>query len=191
MIHLNNIVPFAKEPPEWSVFGSAHDFESLPQTHQDQIFFLNKEANDYLYEFLEYTKLLTGPIWNPFEKKNFKTIEEISLPDEEEVLKKWLYQRGIPFQNWVFLLPNHSKDPIYLTWKMVIKYSHRIFWGSDLLIFDKSANWCLFFFHEDYLFFGKENLFDPEIGYEQMRALYRKKEQFPGFNHPLLPKNKS
>ena len=71
---------------------------------------------------------------------------------------------------------------------MVVKYSLDIFRGiSYIVIFDKTNNWCLFYFHEEHLFFGKNNEFDPEIGYQHVKELKERKKQFPGFKHPLIP----
>ena len=189
MITLENITEYSlSKPSGWSVFGSVEDFDQLPSEHRDQILFLNRQANNYLYEYLEASKLLTGPIWDPFQQGNFKTVDEFTDLEDEKKLKKWLYQRGIPFSRWVFLLPNYSEDPIYLTWKMVIKYSWDVFWGvSDVVLFDETNNWCLFYFHEEHLFFGKDNVFDPEVGYQNTHNLYELKRKYPHFKNPILP----
>jgi hypothetical protein len=189
MISFDNIKEYVLSKPSGrSVFGSIDDFAQMPTQHQEQTHFLNREANTYLYQYISDNNLITGPIWNPFSKGNFRKVEEFTNLDDEQELKKWLYRRSVPFKNWVFLLPSFSEDPIYLTWKMVIKYSYEIFWGiEDIVIFDQTQNWCLFYFHEEHLFFGRENTFDPEIGYQAMQSLYEKKEKFPGFKHPLIP----
>lgn len=50
---------------------------------------------------------------------------------------------------------------------MVIKYWEGLFFADDIAIFDQSLNWCLYFFHEDYLYFGKDNTFDKDTEYEK------------------------
>lgn len=189
MIELDNIREFALDKPSgWNSFGSPEDYLKMPDEHRDQILFLDRKANKYLYEYLDSIKLITGPIWNPFEKGNFRTIEEFTNLDNESELKKWLYNRGIPFKNWVLMLPNYHEDPVLLTWKMVVKYSPKIFFQlDDIVIFDKSSNWCLFYFHEEHLYFGKDNIYDPEIGYQEVAELYELRNKFPKFKHPLIP----
>lgn len=49
-----------------------------------------------------------------------------------------------------------------LTWKMVIKYCEGIFFGEDIMIFDNTFNWGLFYYHEGQLYFGKDKIFDNE-----------------------------
>ena len=189
MLAHEDIAPFFVELPDSpTIFGSPKDFKALPPKHQDQIIFLSQTANQRLQDFVEHTGLLTGPPWNPFERSNFKETKDILLPKEEKVLKKWLYERKISFKNWVFVLPNYSKHSVYLTWKMLIKYSSTLFFADDLVIFDQSGNWCLVHFHEGYLYFGRYLAQDSEAGYQRMEELYKLRDQYPKFNHPLLPK---
>ena len=62
---------------------------------------------------------------------------------------------------------DNSGQAIMLTWKMVIKYWKEMFWVTDLKIFDGSLNWALFYYHENQLFFGKDNMFDQEAEFEK------------------------
>jgi len=54
-------------------------------------------------------------MWEPFEKKNFKYIEKISIGEEEQKIKKWLFNRGIAFPKWVYVLPNYGNGPLMMT----------------------------------------------------------------------------
>jgi len=49
-----------------------------------------------------------------------------------------------------------------LTWKIIIKYSDELFFGSDELIWDKTLNWVLFFDHNDIFYFGKNRIYDSD-----------------------------
>lgn len=189
MIELNNIRNFAIEKPaKWNAFGTSEDYMKLPNEHREQIFFLSKKANAYLNEYLEASKLVTGPIWNPFEQRNFQLTEEFADLSDDAGLKKWLYNRGIPFKNWVLMLPNYHDHSVLLTWKMVVKYAPEFFGQmDDIVIFDQSNNWCLFYFHEEHLFFGKGNIYDPNLGYQEAEQLNELKRKYPKFKHPLLP----
>lgn len=50
-----------------------------------------------------------------------------------------------------------------LTWKMVIKYAHRLFWGCDLTVWDKTLNWKLEFHHDGEFTFGKDLIYDGQL----------------------------
>jgi hypothetical protein len=182
MFDLDDIKKYAVERPDrWTMFGYPDDYDKLPQTHRDQIIFLNKEANTYLYGFLNGAKLYDTND-NPFRKNNFKHISEYTIKqDGEKELKKWLYNREIPFKTPVFL---HEDSFIYITWKMVVKYSPDIFHGDDVIVFDKTLNWCLFYFHHDHLFFGKDNIYDPKEDEEHMAVISELKKQYPHFKFP-------
>ena len=191
MVDLNNIKSFTVPRPEgWSLFGSAQEFDNLPETHREQILFLDKAASKYIYEFSSDAHLMTGGLWDPFAKGNFKQVEEFSnfsrTPESNERLKKWLFNRGIPFPTWVFVLLNGNEGPLLMTWKMLIKYSDCLFIMDDVMVFDNTLNWCLFFFHEDKMFFGKDNIYDATEDLKRMEELNERKRKYPDFKHPYL-----
>lgn len=172
MVDIQNIKNHSIERPNrLTSLGLVEDYDNLTEAFKDQIIFLNEEASKFLYKYLESAKFITGNLWEPFKKKNFKYTEEIDEPDDEKVLKKWLYNREIPFSKWVFLLPNYNENPITLTWKMVIKNAENIFCGDDIIIFDETNQWCLVYWHEEKFFFGKINVFDEENGYKETKEL--------------------
>ena len=162
MIDLSNLRDFTVDRPEWTLLGTADELDQLPVTHREQLVFLNTEAADYLYSFLSSAKLLTGGGWDPFAGGNFKSTERFTdfggLEESWQSLKKWLHRRGLPFKAPVIVLPDGNNCPILTTWKMVIKYSADLFRSDDVVVFDASLNWCLFYYHEDVLFFGKDNI---------------------------------
>jgi hypothetical protein len=175
MIDIGNIKKYTIPcPSTFSLFGSAKEFAELPPTHQDQIFFLDMQADEYISSFASNAKLMTGNIWNPFEKKNFKSVDEfnafIHIPLVNPALKKWLYRRGIPFKAEVFVLPNGLGPSILTTWKMVVNYSAEIFCMTDVMVFDRTLNWCLFFFHEDEMWFGRDNVYDQTPEDQKMES---------------------
>ena len=191
LIDLNNIKNFTTTRPDGrSIFGSIADFDALPETHKAQILFLDKAAEKYIYEFVNRAGLLTGGGWAPFEKGNFKIVEEygdvVDLQINIPLLKKWLYNRGIPFRNWVFVLCDSNPQPLLMTWKMFIKYAFDIFIIGDTVLFDQTLNWCLFNYHEGQLFFGKNNVYDPSDDEVYMKELNERKKKYPQFKHPYL-----
>lgn len=191
LIDLSNIKNFSIPPPaNGTIFGSATDFYALPETHKAQILFLDKAAEKYLYEFIEHAGLLTGSGWDPFKEGNFKTVEQYEqagdLQTNLPLLKKWLYNRGIPFRNWVFVLCDTRSQPLLMTWKMVLKYASDLFLIGDTLVFDQTLNWCLFSYHEGQLFYGKDAIFDSTANDAYMKKLNDRKKNFPQFKHPFL-----
>lgn len=192
MVSLDNIRDFVIEHPGgYTLFGNAEEFNALPATHRDQILFLDKSVKKYLYSFTgPSANLLTGDGYDPFAKGNFKTVEEFTelhqTDEGRQKLKKWLYQRGIPFSTWVFVLYDSLYDPVLVTWKMVIKYSNDIFFGQDVVIFDHTQQWCLSYYHENEMYFGKDPFYDPTENEQKMQALNERKKNYPGFRHPYL-----
>jgi hypothetical protein len=174
-------------PAKWTCFGSKEDFDKMPHEHKDQIVFLDKEASKYIVEFLANSKMTeelntwkyNGKDWSPFKKNYFKIIEEFTEFGNDDKLKKWLYNRGLPFKDNVFLIPNFGDNCIYTTWKMVVKYAPNIFFHDDVVIFDKTINWGLFYFHEDHMYFGKDNIYDPEEAYKKVEELNDLKKKYP------------
>lgn len=186
MIDFSNIKEKKIERPNiWTCLGSPDEFDSLSNEFKDQIKFLDKEASDFLYKYFEASRFHTGPRWEPFEKKNFKYVDKISLDDDGQKIKKWLYNRGIEFAKWVYVLPNYGNAPLMMTWKMVIKNCESLFFGDDVVIFDESNQWCLSYWHEDEMFFGKINVITPEVGYKEVEMMNEMEKEYKGYKHPL------
>lgn len=192
MIDLSNIRQYTIPPPEgWTAFGNKENFEALPPTHQAQIFFLDETARTYLFSFTgPSANLITGGSWDPFARGNFRTVEEceaLAGTDESNAaLKKWLHSRGLPFATWVFVLSEDYHEPLLTTWKMVVKYAPLLFFGGDVMVFDSTQNWCLFYFHENRLFFGRDSQYNPAQTDAEMEALNERKKKYPQFRHPYL-----
>jgi hypothetical protein len=181
MVDIENIKQHQIERPNsCSLFGVAEDFERMPATHKDQIAFLDKTPAGFLYDFLTAAKLIANND-DPFSKNNFKTVEHYTNMADEDGLKKWLYNRQIPFKGEVFLL---GDDCILTTWKMIVKYAPDLFFGSDVAVFDKTLNWCLFYFHHVHLFFGRDNVYDSTNDNIKMDEINRLKKKYPNMNFP-------
>lgn len=123
--------------------------------HQDQIFILTKEASIFLWDVESEYGILSS-------EKYFKNISNFdsSFSDNKEI-KKYLYNLGVPFDHKVFISMQPTSGFV-LTWKMVIKYSHRIFWANDQTVWDKTLNWKLEFHHDGEFTFGKDYIFNGQ-----------------------------
>ena len=145
-------------------------------------------ATKFIYEFLGNAHILTGEPFDPFAKNNFKIIERFSYftntPEGTQDLKKWLYQRGIPFQASVYVLPMYDSCPIFTNWKMVIKYAADFFIHDDVTVFDNTLNWCLYYHHDNYLLFGKNNIYDSAEDEQMMKDALERRKKFPGYKPP-------
>jgi hypothetical protein len=170
MYHFDNIKTHSTDfPPARSFLGTAEEAAAIPLAHKDQIFFLNAEAAAYIRTYLDSSYMVTGRAWEPFNPRYFNTVQTISLADEQVPdIKKWLFEKPIPFSKLVYLCGRSHKEVVAMTWKMVIKYWAGICSGGDAAIFDETLNWGLYYFHEDHLFFGAGKVYDP--AYESEKA---------------------
>ena len=147
-------------PDTWSFLWSPEEASQIQPEHKDQIHFLNEYGTKLIHEFLNSSKMTKGLPNKPFENY-FKMIDKFRVTENcDSRIKKWLYKKGIPFSKYVFIDSDRSGKSVMLTWKMVIKYWEGIFFAEDIVIFDSSLNWGLFYYHEGDLYFGTETIFD-------------------------------
>lgn len=180
MVNFDNIKTYSTDfPGTWSFLWSPEEAERIPEKHKDQIFFLNNKAGEFIRNYINSSKMITGPLWKPFNERYFKSIKELQVTEGcDKEIKKWLYNTSIPFDRFVFIDSDRSGQSVTLTWKMVIKYWEGIFFADDLIIFDETLNWGLFYFHEDRLYYGTEKIYDKEFEYEKTRELNVLKQKF-------------
>lgn len=180
MINFENIKSFSANIPDtWGFLWTPDEVDKLSQEHKDQIFFLNEEAGQFLRNYIISSKMATGPSWKPFNDKYFKAIEEFQVQDNsDDEIKKWLYNKPIRFDKFVYLQNESNGHSATLTWKMIIKYWKDLFFADDLMIFDETLNWGLFYFHENKLFFATDKIYDKEFEYQKIKDLKDLKDRF-------------
>lgn len=188
MINFDNIKTYSTNfPKTWSFLWSPEEASEIPHEHKDQIYFLNNEASKFVRNYINSSKMVTGPLFKPFNKRYFKTVEEFEVTENcESEIKKWLYSKSIPFRKYVFIDCERSGHTVMLTWKMVIKYWEGLFFANDLIIFDESLNWGLFYFHEDILYFGSDKVYNKEFEYVKTSELNELKQKFFNKNNLSL-----
>ena len=127
--------------------------ESLPSLEfQDQIFALTKEAANFLWNY-------ESTIGINCSSKYFKEISTFdSSRVDQQLIKKYLYNLRIPFSNRVFIAMQPDMGFV-MTWKMVIKYSDKIFWANDQTVWDRTLDWKLEYNHDGEFTFGRQRLF--------------------------------
>lgn len=153
-----HVIPMDDFSLKWRFTEEKYD--KLPKQHLDQLNPLDNEAAKFLWDYIAMTNLHNDM---PFKKHFFQTIDKARiLDDNKKEIKKWLYQRGLPFEKHVFLSWNPT-DAIIIPWKLFIKYFDSFYYGSsdDLTVIDQSLNWALLFYHEDEIYFGTNNDFKP------------------------------
>ncbi|MDR3678431.1 MAG: DUF2947 family protein [Flavipsychrobacter sp.] len=123
--------------------------------HQDQIFPLTKEAANFLWDH----EVKIGIICS---EKFFKNISAFDGGSSgQQTIKKYLYNLGIPFSQKVFIA-QQPDTAFVLTWKMVIKYSHNLFFAHDQIVWDRTLNWQLEFHHDGLFTFGRDFIYDGQ-----------------------------
>ncbi|UTW61302.1 hypothetical protein KFE98_14945 [bacterium SCSIO 12741] len=147
------------------------EFDVLPAVHLDQLQPLNSNGAQFLWDYISHSGLHKN---TPFDKDFFSVVDKAKIREgKEKEIKKWLYQRGIPFEKRVFL----SWQPdcgMIVPWKILIKYFDSFYYGGsdDLTIIDESLNWALLFYHEDEIYFGTNKKFEPSDSFEDVNFLW-------------------
>jgi hypothetical protein len=142
-------------PLKWR-FTDPHDV--LPPIHLAQVKPLAPADAGRLWNLILQSDLHTAV---PFAKGYFRSVVSTRIgdshgnPAEGRRVRKWLYQRGVPFRQRVWL----SYEPelaIETTWRMLVKYWTAFYYpfSDDLTVIDGSFTWAVLFFHEKEVFFG-------------------------------------
>ena len=170
-ITLENIhtfsIPLEKHPLKWKFVDID---KKLSAEFEDQIIALTSEASKFLWNFESTQKYLSSisSIGKYFNEQNELSFGE----NDSQKVKKWLFERGIPFDQKVFWVTQPEWGFI-LTWKMVIKFSDELFFSTDELIWDKTLNWALIYDHNDVFYFAKNRNFNAEKHSKEIMEIKR------------------
>jgi hypothetical protein len=160
----SHVVPLAGYPMAHVFLGE--DGQLPSPEHMDQIRPLDRQAANSLWKFQHDVRLTMFP---PDSGKYFRSAEELVFGEgEEQRVKKWLYERGNPFDT-TCVICFQPGCAFLLTWKMVIHYSKDLFFGHDTVVWDRSLNWALYYDHNDVFHFAKDRIYDGEA--EQLKTL--------------------
>ena len=141
----------------------------LPDIHLNQLKPLDKEAALFLSTYISKVDLHAEV---PFKKDFFRTIDMINVSENNAAgVKKWLYERGLPFDKNVYLSWSNTEAMI-VPWKILIKYFDSFYYSGadDLTVFDENIQWSLMFFHEDQIYFGTNKDFIPSESFENLES---------------------
>ncbi len=135
-------------------------YECLPDHHLEQLVPLDAEASRFVWDYILNVNLFEAI---PFKRGFFRTIDKAKiLEGNEKEIKKWLYQRGLPFDKYVFLSWQPT-DAMIVPWKLLIKYFDSFYHSGsdDLAVIDQSLTWALLFYHAGEIYFGTNKDYKP------------------------------
>jgi hypothetical protein len=153
-----HVIPLKDFSEEWRFMKNEHYI--LPGIHLNQIKPLDKKASKFLWDYISDTGLHNEM---PFKKDLFRNLDTIRINDDnKQEIKKWLYQRGLPFEKEVYL-SYQSDVALIIPWKLLVKYYDSFYYPitDDLTVIDSSLDWALLFFHEHELYWGTNKNFYP------------------------------
>jgi hypothetical protein len=169
MVTLENLeqhtIPFDQFKLKWRF--TEEKYNILPAHHLEQIRPLDKSASRLISDMTD--KMFS--LHHGLNRDYFKDVEGLQISEaveSEQLLKKWLYQRGLPFDQQVYVSWDSNTAAI-TSWKMIVKYWTDFDYGDDLVVVDRSLSWILVFFHYDYIQFGtnkerSEQICENELG---------------------------
>lgn len=165
----NHIIPLENFDLKWRF--TEEKYTKLPLNHLEQLYPLDGKTSKFLSDYIAHMHHDT-----PFKKDFFRTIDKAKISDEnrnEKEIKKWLYQRGIPFAKSVFLSWD-DYNAMIVPWKILIKYYDSFYYPSsdDLTVFDLSLDWALVFYHEEEIYFGTNKRFEASKTFEDIDFIW-------------------
>jgi hypothetical protein len=145
------------------------NYRKLPDEHLSQLKPLDNIGANFLWDHISITGLHRDI---PFKKNFFSTIDKAKICNgNEREIKKWLYRRGLPFSKLVYL--SYQPDTaIIVPWKLLVKYFDNFYRSDDLTVIDESLNWALLFYHEDEIYFGTNEKYQPEDIHDDVSFLW-------------------
>ena len=162
-----HVIPMESFSMNWRF--TEKNYNQLPKLHLDQLMPLDVKASQFLWDYIVQTNLHKNI---PFKEDFFKTVDKAKISEgNNNVIKKWLYQRGIPFNKPVYLSWQPDTAMI-VPWKLFIKYFDSFYYSDDLTIIDQSLTWALLFYHESEIYFGTNNDFKPSENFAEYQFIW-------------------
>jgi hypothetical protein len=131
-----------------NVFSKLEDDLEVHAAHLEKILVLKRRDSASVVDQLRAdTRLKVIPRVRSLQVKTDSEPEECEIRD-------WLYSLGIPFQTPV-IVSDHNV--MLTTWKTVVRFFETWEWMQDILVFDETLQWSVFFDHEDWIHFHSHN----------------------------------
>lgn len=110
----DHVIPMRDFRLNWRFTDEKYDV--LPEVHLDQLKPLDKIASKFLWDYISHSRLHDDV---PFKTNFFKTIDKAKIDlDNKQLIKKWLFHRGLPFDKEVFL-SWQPDDAMIVPWKFL------------------------------------------------------------------------
>jgi len=145
-------IPFEEFELKWRF--TENKYNVLPTNHLSEIKALDNEANEMLGNFLFEGTGLMGQY--KLNDEHFDSILEFDLRTKsEKETKNWLKDLNIEPNETVYLYWN-SWGSVFTKWGIFKLYYDDFYYpvSDDLILTNKNANWILYFFHEEIIYFG-------------------------------------
>ena len=146
-------IPFDEFELKWRF--TEEEYNVLPESHLAEIKPLNKDAGVALGNLFFDTGLMGQYKLNP---EHFNSIIEFDLRSKsEEEGRKWLSSLKIDSDQTIFLYWD-SWGSATTNWMIFKTYYDDFFYpgSDDLILTDKKFSWILYFFHEEFIYFGNK-----------------------------------
>lgn len=144
--------PFEEFELKWRF--TEDKYNVLPIKHLSEVKVLDNEANEMFGNFLFEGPGLIGQY--KLNNEQFDSILEFDLRTKSKSkTKKWLDGLNIDPNETVFLYWN-SWGSVFTKWEIFKLYYDDFYYpvSDDLIITNINANWLLYFFHEEHVYFG-------------------------------------
>lgn len=139
---------------KWRFTDSRYDL--LPADHLAQILPVAAADARELNLRIRAAELTTRPFCSVERTAINESADELA---EGSRIRDWLYRRGVPFQQRIWL--SYGGDSaVETTWKMLVEYWNAFWYPSsdDLVVVDESFRWVLTFHHEGGVAFAMDEV---------------------------------
>jgi hypothetical protein len=144
-----------------SFFSFGDDYLPLPPSHATQISLLY-HADAKRVAAWAFSSIPPG--WPDCTDQRFEREEELSVSEcwddagRRADVRRWLFDRGIPFRRIVYLLYERDRV-VQATWRMIVRYWDAFAWsvGYAMVTVDHTLQWACCFHHEDMIVFGSHS----------------------------------
>jgi hypothetical protein len=166
---VNQQLPFAVSIRPWSdlpeqeraFFCFGDDSLPLHPDHAAQIALLAPADADRM---ASWAFGAIPPGWPDRTDQRFESEEQLVIhrpwndPVRRAEVRRWLFDRGIPFRRTVYLMYERSQV-VQTTWRMVVRYWEAFAWsvGYAMVAVDHTLQWACCFHHEEVIVFGSRN----------------------------------
>ncbi|MCH5719602.1 DUF2947 family protein [Niabella hibiscisoli] len=146
------IIPISEFSLSWRF--TDEKYNGLPDQDLEQLKPLNKNGARFIWHHYVTKANLHKDF--PFKKDFFSIVDQKAFTDDKEKdMQKWLYEKGVPRNQMVFL----SWEPelaIMVPWSLFIRYIGCFYYpgSDDLTVMDTDLTWALLCHHEDIMYFG-------------------------------------